>query len=134
VTGALIRLQRVRFSSGHRGPRPTVVVEPLPRNTLDLRYPFCRDHRTACVCREAEHAEQLAEYQYELDAVRAAALDVLVGHRLFDWGNDRPGPGFVGGDGPLACQCTGCRLMRRADIPGLIWRVDEHGVIREQEA
>jgi hypothetical protein len=137
MTGALVPLQRVRFGGGYVGRRPTVVVEPLPRNTLDLRYPFCRDHRTACVCREAEHAEQLAEYRHELDAVRAAALEVLVGHRLFDWGgaDDRDDDRrLVRGDGPLACQCTGCRLMRRADIPGLSWRVDEHGVIREQEA
>lgn len=132
MTRALVPLQRVRFGGGRRWPAPpaTVAVEPLPRNTLDPRYAFCHDHHTACVCREADQAEQMAELRHELDAVRAAALEVLVGHRLFDWGDDSPGAGFINGDGPLACQCTGCRLLRRADISGLIGRVDEHGVLQ----
>lgn len=137
MSTALVPLQRVRFGGGREWPSPDYVlaVEPLPRDTLDPRYRYCVAHHTACVCREAELAERIAEQQHELNALRSAALDVLVGHRLFDWGDDNAAPvaetlRLMRGDGPLACQCTGCRLMRRADIGGLVLRTDNHGVVQ----
>lgn len=59
------------------GPMPTVrfrdgarrVADP-PRSTLDLRWLVCRDHHTACDCREAELAEQIADFRAEAQAAR----------------------------------------------------------------
>lgn len=41
----------------------TTIVYTPPRNTLDPRFAVCTDHRPACDCREAEWAEQRAEWR-----------------------------------------------------------------------
>lgn len=41
----------------------TTVVYTPPRNTLDPRFAVCSEHRPACDCREAEWAEQRAEWR-----------------------------------------------------------------------
>lgn len=100
---------RVVFNGGevhYRTPnalRPAVVYS-VPRNTLDPRYRTCRDHHVACDCREAELAEQINELRTELREVYRAVDDVLFGH-LTD-----------AEAGHTACQCTGCRIVRRAYI------------------
>lgn len=43
---------------------------PLPRNTLDPRYGTCAHHHTACICREAEFAEELTERRMETKELR----------------------------------------------------------------
>lgn len=120
------------------GNAVTLAVPVLPRNTRDPRWRACAQHRTACDCREAEHAEEMHELHYYLDEVRTAALDILVGHRLFHHPElDEPGGEdsrrAIRGDGPLACQCTGCRLMRAADIGGLLLNCDDSGVVLTSE-
>lgn len=44
----------------------------VPKDTLDPRYAACSDHRVACDCREAEHAETVAELLAELREYRRA--------------------------------------------------------------
>lgn len=93
----------------------------VPRDTRDLRAAACFEHHPACDCREAELNEQINEYWTALKALRAAAETVLRGHRLHDYGDDQSRDlkvgshewkRFIRGDGPLACQCTGCQLIR----------------------
>lgn len=116
------------------GPLPTIHFGPprhrvrlaytVPRNTLDVRHALCTDHHPACDCREAELNERLDEFLHMSEALRKAATTVLCGHRLYDHGDDRRRAMVVGGDewwqlirgnGPLACQCTGCQLIRASE-------------------
>lgn len=69
------------------GPLPTIRFQDgtrqaytVPRDTLDPRYPACRDHRPACDCREAMLAEDKNEYRSMLHGAEAAATEVLRGH------------------------------------------------------
>lgn len=88
----------------------------LPRDTCDVRYEACAEHRTACDCREATFAEVRAELSYELreikDALTAVLADALKGHPTFappdedDWALD-----VAAEDGPV-CRCTGCVIAR----------------------
>ncbi len=90
------------------GPGKERVVYTPPKNTLDPRYEACTGHRVACDCREAEFAEERAEYRFERRAIQEAFDEHLAGHptRLWDdKGNELP-----------ACQCTGCRIARAAHI------------------
>lgn len=41
----------------------TTIVYTPPRDSLDVRFAACTDHRPACDCREAEWAEQRAEWR-----------------------------------------------------------------------
>lgn len=127
------------------GPLPTIVFQggaraerqayDAPRDTMDPRYAACNQHHPACDCRKAELAEQLHEYRTERRALRTAAARLLAGHRLVDWGDDLGGRDGIGddmrsrpwkGDGPLACQCTGCQLVRAGDVR--VW-TDENGIV-----
>jgi hypothetical protein len=128
---ALVPLQRVAFRGGYvvRGvgildnPGVELVVEPLPRNTLDVRYPYCTDHRTACVCREAELAEERAELRWYLREAKDAVAEVLAGHRTWPESYRQR---FIRWDvlaGPVheyewdddaVCMCTGCQIARKA--------------------
>lgn len=58
-------LPQVRFHDG------TQLVYTAPRDTLDLRYVACREHRPACDCREAEFAEERSELRGELHRMRS---------------------------------------------------------------
>jgi hypothetical protein len=50
------------FNAGEGRPAPFPPIRyRAPRNTLDPRWEACRDHRTACDCREAEAAEETGE-------------------------------------------------------------------------
>ena len=110
----------------------------VPQDTMDIRYPLCTDHHPACDCREAELAEQLHEYRSEIQRVKKAAARLLVGHRLRDYGDlatqyhSRAEMGgamydkLMAGDGPLACQCTGCQLVRATELLVL---TDDDGVV-----
>lgn len=99
------------------------LAEPLPTDTADPRYAWCTDHHTACVCREAEHAESLGEYRAMYLAAANAAKEILAGHRT------RPRleytkrlVGYVDGeevweefyDEAAVCSCTGCQIARKA--------------------
>ena len=131
------------------GPLPTIgfqhgrhtvrMVYEVPRNTMDVRYAMCLNHHPACDCREASLAEQLSEYRAERKAFWTASAKHLVGHRLKDYGDIGPPAGrtrtelgdemwwrYMTGDGPLACQCTGCKIARagHASID-----IDEDGVV-----
>lgn len=54
-------LRQIRFRDGS-----TQVYDP-PRDTRDLRYVGCADHRPACDCREAEMAERITEMRAEAE-------------------------------------------------------------------
>ncbi len=99
------------------GPLPTIgfydgtrLAFNVPKSTMDPRFKACRVHRPACDCREAELAEQIAELRSELEAVRRAAREVLAGHPTWAWEDGPYGERQVG------CACSGCRLIRTADV------------------
>ncbi len=96
------------------GDWPGVIMfaADLPRDTLDIRSRACADHRFACDCREALLAENTAERRAELETWTRAVRTVLAGHRAWDW--ELEGQGNWRGDGPLACQCHGCQIVRAA--------------------
>lgn len=85
----------VQFRDGTR------VAYDVPDNTLDPRYPACVEHRVACDCREAEQREDLAEFNAELKAIKAAMAGILAGH-------------------PEGCMCTGCQIARTTHLDSLI--------------
>ena len=60
-------LPAVRFHDGTR------LAYTPPRDTCDPRYVACTEHHVACDCREAEFAEQLAEFRNRLREIEAAA-------------------------------------------------------------
>lgn len=98
----------------------------VPCDTREPRCKACRDHHPACDCREAEHAEQIAELSATIEQMTRAVQVQLRGHRIEDWIS-----GSDGGGGP-ACECDGCRLVRT----GLIgWWVptDENGCVLPPE-
>jgi hypothetical protein len=132
-------LRTITFQSGSR--HSVRQAYDTPRDTMDRRYRLCTDHHPACDCREAELAEQLGEYRAEETQMRRAAARLLVGHRVHDYGDDccqfaqglsREEVGeetwwrYISGDGPLACQCTGCQIVRAGHLR--VW-TDDHGVI-----
>jgi hypothetical protein len=107
-------------------PHTVTLTANLPRNTADIRSVACVDHRFACDCREALLAENTAEYRSELQSWYAAASKVLAGHRTWDWSDNNDWRG----NGPLACQCHGCQLVRAAGPPVSMCQGDyETGVI-----
>lgn len=74
-----------------------------PENTLDPRYDQCVEHRTACICREAEWSEEVYEITDEVRAVRAAiAGHILAGHPID------------------VCACTGCQIVRETHLTHLV--------------
>jgi hypothetical protein len=101
----------VRFHGGPwRGfdrdyPKVAYVV---PRDTCDPRYGACTDHHVACDCREAEMAENLNEYRYELKAQREAFDTILAGHPTWQYSSD--------GKRLTGCMCTGCQFARALHI------------------
>lgn len=95
------RLGVVRFGPWGNGG---VVLYTPPANTTDPRYTACTDHRVACDCREAEHAEMVRELTSDRDALQAAIDEQLAGH-----------PTRVEGDG-VPCQCSGCVIARAAHM------------------
>lgn len=98
----------VRF--GYRATRVDLPLpSPLPKNTLDPRYVACVQHRTACDCREAEHAENIAELKAEHQAIKQAFEELLRGHATWV---EPPGRNGLF-DRRLQCQCTGCQIARR---------------------
>lgn len=100
-------VRTVNFYGGPGGSLgcPASVNYDTPRDTLDPRVARCTDHRVACDCREAEHAEIVAELRYELREFRAAFDKVLAGHPT--------GSSYVE-DPENFCQCTGCQIARTA--------------------
>jgi hypothetical protein len=66
----------------------------LPLNTMDKRYGSCDDHHLACLCREAEYREELAELRSEDKATWDTMATVLLGHAIH------------------VCDCTGCVVTR----------------------
>lgn len=81
----------------------------LPRNTMDLRYRACLEHRTACDCREAMIAEDRAEFTAELALIRGVFADALEGHPTFGDLDDHGEP--LESD---CCRCMGCAIVREA--------------------
>ncbi len=98
-------LRRVSFSGHVR------LGVDLPRDTMDLRYRACLEHRTACDCREAMLAEDRAEFAGELALIRDVFADALEGHPTFGALDDRGEPLESG-----CCRCTGCAIVRE------VWR------------
>ena len=92
--GALVPLKEVIFQDGQK------LYADLPRNTLDVRYPLCVDHRLACLCREAVMAEDRQEYRAELEHARKVFAEVLAGHPTYT------------ADERDQCRCTGCQIAR----------------------
>lgn len=94
-------LSTIRFQDGTK-----VAYEP-PRNTCDKRYSACRDHRPACDCREAHHAEDLGEYRAALREIEDAFREVLRDHATWAFIEGTGGWNFE-----RRCQCTGCQIAR----------------------
>lgn len=99
---ALVRLETVWFQSRH-----PLKVEPLPNNTLDLRYTACHSHHLACDCREAQFAEDGSEYRYELAQAREVFNRDLKGHATWAYTSDGERDEF------RECKCTGCGIARQ---------------------
>lgn len=97
------------------GPLPSVrfrddshVAYVVPRDTMDPRWKACVHHRTACDCREAEHAETVSELRHEISATQAAFAEVLKGHQTWAYTE-------TGVDEFAQCKCAGCQIVRLAD-------------------
>lgn len=86
---------------------PKVAYVP-PRNTLDPRYAACTEHRVACDCREAEHAEEMGEWRAERRELQQAFDEALAGHPTYQWSPD--------GNTMTGCMCTGCQIARAVHI------------------
>lgn len=95
----------IYFSGGLSWTNRIAYPYTPPSNTLDPRYAACIDHHPACDCREAEHAEVVAEIRAELNAVRKAIDSVLAGHLTDTYGQ-----------AITPCMCTGCQIARAAHI------------------
>ncbi|SEU46388.1 hypothetical protein [Nonomuraea wenchangensis] len=98
----------VTFSNG--STRPTFhlyVSQPPPKNTLDPRWETCTDHRTACDCREAIFAEDLAELRAERDMLLGTLREELAGHATRAYTSDGAR------DEQAECKCIGCGIARR---------------------
>lgn len=98
------------------GPLPTItfrdgtrLVHTLPRDTVDPRWRACTDHRAACDCREAELAETISELRHELQSAKKACGEILAGHQTWAYSE-------TGQDAFAECRCTGCQIVRAADI------------------
>lgn len=92
----------MRYVDGHAIFRDgTKIPYRPPANTLDPRYATCAEHRVACDCREAEYAEDVAEYRAEWLDFRKALADVIAGHPA------------------CCCQCTACELARHVHLTHL---------------
>lgn len=63
MSGSEVMTPTVRFKPGTDQAGATGY--DIPKNTLDPRYAACTDHHVACDCREAEHAELVAELHAE---------------------------------------------------------------------
>ena len=108
----------VRFGGGARPAVTLPLHAPLPKDSLDPRWKACVQHRTACDCREAQLAEQLAEYRAELREAKEVFNNVLHGHQTFAWTPE--------GERDLVaeCKCTGCQIARRLHFRQP-WDVDD---------
>ena len=94
----------------HFGPfgRAGSVIYTPPGNTCDPRYDACTSHHVACDCREAEMAEQRAEWRDEYKGVQEAFDQVLAGHSTAIMGAPNP----YTGESDNPCACTGCQIAR----------------------
>lgn len=81
------------------------VTSSPPRDTSDPRYDRCTEHRLACDCREAEHAEQLHELYAERREIRDALTALIRGHATTVYVGDDPRP-------DLECRCQLCEFAR----------------------
>lgn len=97
------------------GPLPTIHFQDgarqtysSPRDTMDPRYRACTDHRPACDCREAEHAETVSELRHELRITQKVCGEILAGHQTWAYTD-------TGRDEFAECKCTGCQIVRAAD-------------------
>lgn len=102
-------LQRVPFGGWFRGGW-VIRWYDLPRDTTDIRFRACMDHRVACDCREAALAEELHERAMCMEQTAREVEDardrVLAGHPTVVW--DERG----NLDTTNCCQCHGCQLYR----------------------
>ncbi|KPM55803.1 hypothetical protein ACG83_11060 [Frankia sp. R43] len=68
MSGSEVMTPTIRFKPGTSQAGATGY--DVPKSTLDPRYAACSDHHVACDCREAEHAETVAELIAELQEYR----------------------------------------------------------------
>lgn len=99
----------IRFMDGSRQ-----AYEP-PRDTCDIRYAACKDHHPACDCREAEMAEQIAEYRAMLRELEHAILAAIKGHQTYAY-TGASDTGWSAEDGFGQCKCQACEIARTAHI------------------
>ncbi|MEW1845919.1 hypothetical protein AB0392_48895 [Nonomuraea angiospora] len=98
----------VTFWNGlDKPPFELVLDRPLPTDTSDPRWAACTNHRVACDCREAVHAEDLAEARGDRDLLLGALREELVDHATRAYTADG------GRDEQAECKCSGCRVARR---------------------
>lgn len=109
----------LRYEADRAGAPRFQIAYRAPRDTMDPRYAACTNHRVACDCREAEHAEEMAEHRAEWASLRDAARRALAGHQI-----DHPmGLTDIERLGFPLCLCSGCvvhretgNLLRWADV------------------
>ena len=93
-----------------RTPLPRVVYE-VPRNTCDPRFAACTDHHVACDCREACHAEEIAEHRAEWKLLHDAAHRALAGHQVqAPIGMEHASRWLF--EREQLCLCSGCVIHR----------------------
>lgn len=83
-----------------------------PRDTCDLRYAACREHRTACDCREAQFAEHIREQSMELREIKDAFGEILAGHPTFAPLDAAEQFSDIASESGPVCRCTGCAIVR----------------------
>jgi hypothetical protein len=122
-------LPTITFHGGPRAIRepgnlPKTVYLP-PKNTMDPRFLACTYHHPACDCREAEMAENLAEWRHEYQALKAIVLRHAEGHRIdADWTYRQVFDRWENGvqvwryerDDQALCSCVACQIAREAYI------------------
>lgn len=107
-------LPTITFQAGYMQPRIKQAYD-VPRDTCDPRYSACTDHHPACDCREAEHAEEMAEHRGEWKRLRETAARAMSGHQVkYPFGLSRGQRATF----PL-CLCTGCVIHREVDLLSL---------------
>jgi hypothetical protein len=110
MSGELVGpLPVIRFMDGS-----TQAYTP-PRNTCDIRYAACSGHHPACDCREAELAEDIAEYRAMYREVEQVILTAIKGHQTYAY-TGVSDAGWTGDDKFGQCKCPACMIARAAHI------------------
>lgn len=118
-----------RYRPGIDAPKIGYVI---PTSTRDPRFAACTEHHVACDCREAELAEEIAEFRTEYRRLRDLVYSAVEGHRTWPVSADgqvhhvsdsaQSDPDllaryrYIGVDITAVCSCPICSLIRKAHL------------------